>query len=358
MSKDKSIELTSNDAARTADNDSSASPIPPAHSKGFVARIIGAVLRFLFMKDDLVAAAQRAWRPGQPGFAEFKIARSSLETVRQIEDLPARAFGAVLLLVQAARFAARAVTLRRGLLQDSDDLAAIWKKAIKEPDIASSLEELPQGLLARVDETVHRDLTIEHVDIGPSELVALRSSLTPVVGRIVELLEREATVYSRLRSERLARWLVIALIGLALICWNSRQTLRSMMLPNLALHKAVKVSSNWRPGLYPPQGLVDGETAELGCHTDYEDHPWAQVDLGRPMTIRRVVVTNRVDGDMSRAVPLIIETSVDGIAFTPYARQDSDFTVWTAKQRPTKVQYIRVTAPRFTMLHLNEIQVY
>jgi hypothetical protein len=359
-SKDKTIERTSNDAARTADNDSRnlASPTAASQWKGLFARMIGAVPRFLFMKDELAAAAQRTWHPGQPGFAEFKLARSALETARNMADVPARALGAVLLLSLAARFAARAVTLRRGLFQHSDDLVLIWKKATEEPDIASRLEKITQVSLARVEKFVFCDLTIEQANVSPSELVAVRLSLTRVVGRLVELLEREATVQLRLRNERVARWSVIAVVGLALICWNSRHTFRSMMLPNLALHKAVKLSSNWRPGMYPPLGLVDGETAELGCHTDYEDHPWAQVDLGQPMTIRRVVVTNRVDGDMSRAVPLIIETSLDGTTFAPYARQDSDFAVWTAKRRPTRAQHVRVTAPRFTMLHLNEIEVY
>lgn len=360
MSKDTPSELPSNDAAGTAVKHSPciASPTAASQSKGLFARMIGSVPRFLFMKDELVAAAQRAWHPGQPGFAEFKIARSALEAARNIADSSGPALGAVVLLSQAARFAARAVTLRRGLLHHSDDLAVVWKKATREPDIAGSLEELPQVVLARVDELVLRDLTIEHVNVSPSELVAVRSSLTRVVGRIVELLEREATVQLRLRRERVARWSVIAMVALALICWSSRHRLRSMMLPNLALNKAVTLSSNWRQGMYPPKGLVDGETTELGCHTDYEDHPWAQVDLGQPMTIRRVVVTNRVDGDMSRAVPLIVETSLDGTTFAQYARQDSDFTAWTVEQRPTRAQYVRVTAPRFTMLHLNEIEVY
>ncbi|MGE5786873.1 MAG: discoidin domain-containing protein [Myxococcales bacterium] len=318
-----------------------------------------AVRQYLLMTDKLAAAREQSLCKGQPGFAEFELARSLLDTARSVDDLPQRAWGAIQLLLQASNFAVRALVLRRGLVEDAPSSSALWTLGRKQPEIEGVFSALPERVRIRVDELLARgSLEVDHSALSASELIALRSTLTSVAAKLVELLEREVTLRWRIKSERAFRWTALGMVVLAVACWNYRADIRSMMLPNLALHKEARVSSNWRPGIYPPAGLVDGETTELGCHTDIENYPWAQIDLGQTRTIHRVVVTNRVDGDTMRAVPLMIELSSDGKSFAPYARQESDFKVWTAKGRLTKARFVRVTVQKQSMLHLNEIEVY
>lgn len=325
----------------------------------FVQRIPGAVVDFFRMGQALANAESRTWKPDQPGYSEFRLARSILESVHDLDDLPKHALSAVALLLQAGHFAARAIVLRRGLMPSGEDPLNVWQKATSEPDIQSITASLPAGLRARTDALVRTGISVENTSLGARELAGLRSTLTPVVDKMVEVLEREATLKFRIQSERFFRWFAIGVVLLGVCVWRYRFEIRSMMLPNLALHKEVKISSNWRVGMYPASKLVDGEPTELGCHTDAEDRPWAQVDLGRKVGIHRVVVTNRLGGDTVRAVPLEIELSVDGVNFTHYARQEDDFNVWIASTgRVTKARYVRVTVQKRSMLHLNEIEVY
>lgn len=328
-------------------------------SKGMIARVLNAAVGFFSMRDELADAEQRTWRRDEPGYNEFRLARSILETAHDVDDLPKHALSAVTLLLQAGRFAARSLVLRRKLLQNVEDDASMWQKACDASEIQPIVDSLPAALRARTDDLVRSGVSVENTSLSASELAGLRSTLTPVVDKMVEVLEREATLSFRVKSERLFRWLAVGVALLGAAVWHYRLEIRSMMLPNLALNREVKVSSNWRVGLYPASKLVDGEVTELGCHTDAEDQPWALVDLGQKVAIHRVVVTNRLGGETARAVPLEMEVSVDGINFTHYARQDDDFNVWIASTgRVTKARYVRVTVLKRAMLHLNEIEVY
>lgn len=326
--------------------------------RGFASRAFGAAMQFLFMTEEIAAADQKSLRPGQPGYQECEIARSALDTARHIDDLPQRARGAVVILLEAINYAARGMAQRRKLLSDDEEMSSAWLRAAQEPDVEPTLRSLPSELRARVDRVVLDGLTTKVDVLSPNELVALRSTLSRIAAAMVEALERDVTLGFRARSERAMRWVAIGVAALALASWNYRSDIRSLMLPNLALHREVRISSNWRPGIYPATGVVDGETTELGCHSDFENHPWLQIDLGQSKTIHRVVVTNRVDGDTTRAVPLLVELSSDGKSFAPYARQDSDFKVWTAKGRVTRARFVRLTVQKDSMLHLNEVEVY
>lgn len=320
---------------------------------------LGAVLEFFWMKRAITEARRRAWKRDEPGQAEFRLARSILETVHDLDETPKHALSAVALLLQAGRFAAAALVLHRGLLTSVDEEALVWDKSTLEADIQATVATLPGGVRDRMNAVVSSGVSVQNGNLSSSELLGLRSALTSVIDKMVEVLERDATVALRAQSERLFRWLAIGLVLLGTAVWHYRLDIRSMMMPNLALHKEVRISSNWRVGLYPASRLVDGEPTEIGCHSDAEDHPWVLVDLGQRTTIHRVVVTNRLGGETSRAVPLELELSVDGENFTHYARQEDDFNVWIASTgHPTKARYVRLTVQKRTMLHLNEIEIY
>ena len=113
-------------------------------------------------------------------------------------------------------------------------------------------------------------------------------------------------------------------------------------------------------------GAVDGRiTGGLGFHTDQEDGPWWQVDLGKPHALDRVVVWNRCTPDASRAARLEVLLSSDGRAWKTVYRHDG--TVFHGKTggKPLTVpldgaegRFVRLRVPERTWLHLDEVQVF
>ena len=54
-------------------------------------------------------------------------------------------------------------------------------------------------------------------------------------------------------------------------------------------------------------GAVDGvKDGKWGFHTDFENNPWWQVDLGRPTKLDRVVIYNRCDALSERNSRLLV----------------------------------------------------
>lgn len=145
-------------------------------------------------------------------------------------------------------------------------------------------------------------------------------------------------------------------------------------MPNIAMGKAATQSSicEHSHGNNVEADAVNGINGQItgtyGFHTAEEPNPWWQVDLGAAHMIYDLFIYNRVDVDdyRSRAVPLKVYISNDGIdwelAFEP--KPDREFGGRSGiplhlVARPTFVtRYVRLTVPRVTTLHLDEIQIF
>lgn len=120
--------------------------------------------------------------------------------------------------------------------------------------------------------------------------------------------------------------------------------------PNLAAGKPWRASS-----AYP--GIPKGTNGEYLFHTQDEDNPWYEVDLGKPTQISVVQVKNRVDCCPERAAPAIIEVSSDQTHWKEVSRRKDSYSLWTAKFAPVTARYVRVRVPRRTILHLADVTV-
>ena len=90
-----------------------------------------------------------------------------------------------------------------------------------------------------------------------------------------------------------------------------------MLGPNLAAGQPFRLSSTF-------SGWA-GCVANNGCsglmfHTETENNPWVEIDLGAPKKVRRVEVVNRGDCCADRATPLVAEVSTDRVTWTQVAR--------------------------------------
>jgi hypothetical protein len=121
--------------------------------------------------------------------------------------------------------------------------------------------------------------------------------------------------------------------------------------PDLAKGKPFRTSSSWA-----------GCPGDEGCmmqlfHTDPENQPWVEFDLGKEMKVRRIEVRNRNDCCADRSVPLVAEVSNDRVTWTEVAKREKDFATWTAKFPRTKARYVRLRVPRHTVFHLKEVVI-
>lgn len=327
--------------------------------------IKNALRQFFFMKERIAEAEQRSAAAGDLGVNHARAARLLLAAAESFEGEADRQFGAVLMLREAAVLAAQGVAERRHLAISTENAGEIWKAVSELTDLEPVLKKQSAAACERLASVVGGGTALDYYGSSAAELSALSQTLLDVVRLLVNQLEGDVLAPRRLRFERLARWTgavllvaTVAAYGMAKVKHLFRPNPTNTGSTNVALNKSVKMSSNWRTDLYPPERLVDGDTTQLGCHSERQDNPSVVVDLEGDYYVHRVVVTNRKDGLAEFAVPLIIEVSLDGSSYTEYARQNENFAVWTAKGKRTEARYVKLTVPKSTILHLNEIEVY
>ncbi len=99
-------------------------------------------------------------------------------------------------------------------------------------------------------------------------------------------------------------------------------------------------------------------STDILFHTKEEDNPWFQVDLGAARRITKVEIRNRRDCCPDRAIPLVVETSLDGAQWIEVGRRTDSFFEWTAQFPPREARFVRARALRVTILHLRGLRVW
>ncbi|MGB8299236.1 MAG: discoidin domain-containing protein [Polyangia bacterium] len=98
--------------------------------------------------------------------------------------------------------------------------------------------------------------------------------------------------------------------------------------------------------------------ANIFFHTNLETNPWLEIDLGKPTEIHSLYIRNRSDCGQERAVPLIVEASLDAATWRELVRHDTIFTIWNPTFAPTTARLVRLRIPRFSALHLEQVKVF
>ncbi|MBN1441877.1 MAG: discoidin domain-containing protein [Planctomycetes bacterium] len=109
-------------------------------------------------------------------------------------------------------------------------------------------------------------------------------------------------------------------------------------------------------------GIRDGG---YGFHTDHDERPWWQVDLGEEREIGRIVIWNRCDGATERASRLVLSLSADGRTWTEVYRHGGEVFLGAPDGRPLAIpldglraRFVRVHLPETGYLHLDEVEVF
>jgi hypothetical protein len=108
-------------------------------------------------------------------------------------------------------------------------------------------------------------------------------------------------------------------------------------------------------------GVIDGK---WGFHTQLEQDPWWQVDLGDPTAVDRLRLYNRCDGFESRAAHIQVLLSGDGQEFRLAYTHDGSTFRGQPDQKPLEItlqgqtaRYIRLQLPGQVYFHLDEVVV-
>jgi hypothetical protein len=259
-----------------------------------------------------------------PTSPELELTEGRLAVARALEHglltVPPRARDALvgdLLQAAAAELAAR---LRSGVRAEDVDL------------------EAARGLLERVTNA-------EGPAVGRQELFELEQLVVKLQRRRQVRIPRVL----RLSGRRLA--LVVAvLLSIVLGYW--------LWFPrNLLAGAPFRTSSSWAV-CEPEKRRCGGAYLEVFFHTNVENEPWIEFDLGSTRKLGRVYVRNR-HNYRERAVPLIVEVSRDRKSWREVRRQAEVFREWKAEFRPVQARFVRLrVAKHSTALHLEAVEIY
>ncbi len=138
---------------------------------------------------------------------------------------------------------------------------------------------------------------------------------------------------------------------------------------------AVRDLSNLSPQLQAGKDVKPQEDAAGGCdgvkngkwgfHTENEDQPWWQVDLGESQPLSRIVLFNRCDGTAGRNSRILVLLSDDGKNFQQVYQHDGTVFLGQVDKKPLsvpldgqKARFVRVQLPGKSYFHLDEVEVY
>ena len=113
-------------------------------------------------------------------------------------------------------------------------------------------------------------------------------------------------------------------------------------------------------------GGVDGvKNGKWGFHTENEDDPWWQVDLGKPTALDRVVLYNRCDECAGRNARILVLACDDAKDWRQLYQHDGTVFYGHTDKRPLSVglnaaqaRYIRLQLPGRSYFHLDEVEVH
>jgi hypothetical protein len=199
------------------------------------------------------------------------------------------------------------------------------------------------GWLSSIERALSLETSAEVVPAEDAEgQIHLLSYFTE---RLLEQLERRPRAMQSTRLRKAAALasslLLLAMVLGALRAWLSR---------DLARTSPFTTSSS----VYD---CKQGECGDAFFHTREEDSPWIEYDLGRARAVHRVELKNRWDCCYERAVPLVVETSLDRKSWAVAARTDQAFLVWSA-DFAQQARYLRLRVDGHSSLHLQSVSIF
>ncbi len=233
-------------------------------------------------------------------------------------------------------------------------LSALWSAAPRALLATAAGEE---GAVHVLEASLALDGFVEFAALSAEEQARQSRDLAVFARSLLAQVEAPRVRLDRLYVQRIVRTgglllalVVIALAVLSTRSWNERQR-------DLARGRPYRTSSSY-PGVgckSPDQDCP--ESPFFFFHTQEEDHPWVELDLGGKKRFSAVRIINREDCCAERAVPLAIEVSNDRKTWREVARRDDTFNNWYKEFPPVSARYVRAISLHKALFHLRRFSV-
>jgi hypothetical protein len=300
--------------------------------------------RWFFMSAPLRDARARLPPPDETARRAFEQARLLRGVTREVagamEELRGGRRAAVLLSLYRDLVYWTLAAAPAAQEEAAPDLQALWARTPREKLLraAGSADDLAAVRATLVNPSMPASLDASETDVERVELFA---------ASLYEDLEAPRRRVYRILIQRGLHWAAAAAVVVAIALG-----VRAVALgPNLIAGKPFRVSST----LAGCSG--DDSCSSLMFHSTLENNPWVEFDLGATKPVHRIEVSNRADCCQDRAVPLLVEISVDHVHWTEVTRRNEDFSTWTGTFPRTPARYVRLHVPRSTMFHLKDLAV-
>jgi hypothetical protein len=283
------------------------------------------------------------------GWLSLEVARRTLEPSERFTVGPPNAI-AWELARQAVYFGLRA----ERLIESGHDDAAVPLPALVEsarPRLVAAAGGSNE--LAVLEPALSGRTFVEESELAPEEQGRNAHALFRFARALLTDLEQPRGRLDRLWFQRL--WRCGGLVLLLLLVVFGASLLKSL----IQRERDVAHGKPWRassilsafPGCSSPQQEC-AESPFYFFHTQDEDKPWLEIDLGSKQRIVGAIIENREDCCTDRAVPLVISISDDRRTWKEVARRTEIFGSWSPTFAPASGRYVRIQALKRTALHL------
>jgi hypothetical protein len=181
----------------------------------------------------------------------------------------------------------------------------------------------------------------------------LRVFATSLLGRV----DADQLAIERIWLRRLARSSLVALGLVAVVVGALGLRDGIERSRDVARGKAWRASSLYGVGGCPSPQQSCPESPNYFVHTNDEQEPWLEIDLGRVQRVSAADVSNRKDCCAERIVPLVLAVSVDHEHWTEVARSTSEFKRWKTSFSPVDARWVKLYVPHPGLLHLSEVRI-
>lgn len=237
---------------------------------------------------------------------------------------------------------------------------AAQREELDRTNVRTALEGLPSEVRTAIGSeaalpTLERTVASPPLD-GPQAQV----ELTRVSELLSALIDRAQQGDRELTRTHAKMWLRSGLLlaGLLIIASLVNSGVQVALRPkNLAEGKPWRTSSAALTCV-PAEHNCGGTKTDILFHTQEEESPWFELDLGAATSISAATVRNRTDCCQDRAIPLVLEVSDDTTTWREVARRDAPFVTWSVEFTTQTARYVRARALRRTILHLDGVLVH
>lgn len=327
-------------------------PVPPAAP----AKPRAGLVEWLYRSRALAAAREAAANTPPLEATRLGRARRALELADRAFDPvdPLRSGSSVALALSLYREAAYWALLAQDQSLAAADLREAFAKARPELLVRAADGE---DALSRVRAAlVEKDFIATAEDLEPQQQQDAAVAQEFVRALVQAGLEPQARI-GRILLQRWSRTLlgVVIVVVAVLGAWLSVRELSQG--PDLAAGRPWKASSEYN-GCNLREHRCNATPVKIFFHTEEEDSPWVQFDLGKHTRFSHVEVVNRSDFGSDRAFPVVLEASNDGKKWIEVARRDTAYTTWRADFSTASARYVRARVLKHTWFHLEGFHVY